>query len=182
MYRKIVSTIFFLTILFILPLSAADFNLKGISMYGGIVLPENWDAGFNAGAGVSLGELSPGTYLFPGLTFWETTSEQTDGADVDLSDFSIAVDVHYFIKHAQQGLYVGGGLSYNIMSWEYSYLSYPSGSRYWINYNDEKIGFAPVAGYVFNPGSIAGFAEFKYNLLEDFNTVQISVGLVFGKK
>lgn len=182
MYRKIVSTIFFLTILFILPLSAADFNLKGISIYGGIVMPENWDTGFNAGAGISLGELSPGTYLIPSLTYWETTTEQEDGADVDLSDFSVAIDVHYFIKHTPQGIYVGGGLSYNIMKWEYSYISYPSGSRYWEEYSDEKIGFSPVAGYLFNMGKLAGFAEFKYHLIEDFNTIQISAGLIFGKK
>ncbi|NWG75797.1 MAG: hypothetical protein HXY24_14550 [Rubrivivax sp.] len=166
----------------ILPTFAAQFIFSGAAVYGGAVFPENWDTGFNVGAGAYFGPLSEGIYLVPSLTYWESSAVQEDDAEVGISDFSIAVDVHYFFMKQQQGAYIGGGLSYNMLSWEYTYIAYPYGSRYWVDNSESKIGFAPLGGYLFNLGKLTALIEAKYNLISDFNTFQISLGLIFGRK
>jgi len=179
---KVMLSSIIVSLLVIFPTFAGQFVFSGAAVYGGVVFPEDWDTGFNVGAGATFGPLTEGLYLFPSLTYWESSAVQEDDAELGISNFSIGVDVHYFFMKQQQGAYVGGGLSYNMLNWEYSYISYPSGSRYWVDNSESKIGFAPLGGYLFNLGSMTALIEAKYNLISDFNTFQICLGLMFGKK
>jgi len=168
----------------------ADLGFNGAAVGVGVVMPESpWDMGFNGAAYVNLGEVSDGLVFVPGLAYWSAGySESYYGvnSDATLSNIAINADVHYFFSGKEEGAYAGGGLSFNMVSVEttypsYSYLGYtvPGGS---ITADDSKIGFQALGGYLMDVGGMKGFAEAKYNIISDFNTFQINVGVWFGGK
>jgi hypothetical protein len=164
--------------------SAQNFGFSGIGVFGGAIMPEDWDTGFNIGGGVSLGPLSDGLYLFPNVVYWEATVEEEGMPDEStLSNIGVNIDVHYFFQDQQEGAFVSGGISYNSLAWEYPYFAFvPQQVLRWAESSEDKVGFQIGLGYLINFGSISGLLEAKYYLIEDFNPFQVSAGIMFAVK
>ncbi len=156
-------------------LFAADLGFKGIAPKIGIIMPEgSWDTGFIGAVAVDMGEITNNLNLFPLLGYW--SSGYDFGTEkVSLSNFQIGADVHYSIEQVK-GLYAGGGLSVNFLSWDIPGLSlYYSGG----SFSETEFGLNFLGGYMMPVGNLLGFAEAKYNLISDFNTFEITIGVYF---
>jgi len=175
----------------------AELKFNGAAVGAGIIMPESpWDMGFNGAGYVNLGELSKGLVFVPGLSYWAATYEEdflldaSKKSEATLSNIAINADVHYFFNGKEEGPYAGGGLSFNMTSVEVTSPAYtvtffgtttnvPSESH---TASDSKIGFQALGGYLTDVGNMKGFVEAKYNIISDFNTLQINVGVWFGGK
>jgi len=157
---------------------AGNLGLKSIAPKIGLAMPENLDTTFYLGVGAKMGEITDNLELVPFLGFWSSGKDEL-GWDWSFSDFQFGADVHYGIKGVE-GLYGGGGLSFNIFTskWEYTYL----GQKHDDSDSEFKIGFDILAGYETPIGSKTAFAEIKYNIINDFNTLEITVGVNFDLK
>ncbi len=168
-----------LCIAMFVPASAQKIEFTGIGAKAGIVLPESPfdNLGLQFGANAYLGELSDGLYWVMGLNYW-TVSNDENGFDQTLSNFQIMEDVHYYLSGKPEGAFVGGGISYNLLSWEATVdLGFLGTTT--ISTDDSKIGFHPLAGYVFQLGEMNAFVEAKYNLISNFNTLDVVFGVNF---
>lgn len=175
MRRLFLVTALVVSVSFSSQLSAADLGFKGIAPKIGIIMPEgSWDTGFMGAVAVDMGEITNNLNLFPLLGYW--SSKYDFGTDkITLSNFQIGADVHYSIKDVK-GLYAGGGLSLNFISWDIpGYSIYFPGE----SLSETKFGLDFLAGYMIPVGSLLGFAEAKYNLISDFNTFEITIGVYF---
>jgi hypothetical protein len=154
---------------------AADIGLKSIAPKLGVAMPEDLDTTFYLGLNANMGEITDNLYLYPVLGFW-SSGKDSYGFDWSFSDFQLGADVHYMIEGIE-GLYGGGGLSLNIFtsSVEYSYY----GETYDESDSETKIGFNILGGYELPVGGKTAFAEVKYNIVEDFNTLEICIGMNF---
>ena len=186
MKRFTMIVVLVLACVLIFPLSAQKLQYNGFGVHGNLVFPENHNTGFGVGASVDMGELSDNLYLVPFADFWTASWEVYD--DASTTDIAIGADVHYFLDRKPAGVYFGGGLDLNFLSWsapsfEIVYQGgIPVGTRETeISYSETRIGFHPLAGYVFDLSGTTAFVEAKYLIISDFNTFMISVGALFGK-
>lgn len=164
---------FLFILLFVYPISAQIAGLKGVNIHGGIIFPEEWDKGFNIGAGVDLGEVASEVHLAPKLTYWKASK-----GEYGLSNFVIAIDLQYFAIEQVEGLYIGIGISYNFLSWDYVYIDYdPVLTEKMDQTSDNRIGFNPILGYQRMINVVVAFAELKYNLISEFDTLQFTIGV-----
>lgn len=169
----------------VLPASAQKLGYNGFSVHGNLVFPEDHNLGFGAGGSVNMGELSDGIYLIPNANFWTASWDVFD--DGRSTNIAIAGDVRYYLDRKPQGAYFGGGLSINFLSFSYDYTGPVWTGTGYTNqtqtYDDSetKIGFHPLAGYVFELSGTQVFVEAKYLLISDWNTFKISFGAIFGK-
>jgi len=166
--------VFSLLILFLLicPLSAQLLGIKGAGIQGGVVFPENWGTGLNLGARLDFGELTKQVYVIPMITYWNAKKDT-----IGMSNIALAADLQYFPFHEQEGAYIGVGLSYNFLSWDYYYIIYaPTVTENLGHTDDRRIGFYPIIGYVHTIDQFSLFAELKYNLISDFDAFQFTLG------
>lgn len=162
----------FMILLLIYPVSAQDMGIKSVHASAGVVFPENFGTGFNFGAGVDLGELAKKVHLLPQISYWKASKE-----DHSMSNFVLALNMQYFVSEPLEGAYLGVGISYNFLSWDYYYIDYvPEQTEKWDETSDNKIGFYPLLGYQRKIDMITAFAEIKYSLISEFDTWQILIG------
>ena len=173
-----------------LPASAANMGLKRLNGQVGLLFPSSGYPGidfgtsFSIGAGADLGEITENLNLVPSLAYWIISADPAvggvSGVDVSASNFQIAADVHYYLKDVK-GLYFGGGLSINFKSASVNY-NIPG---YIGEYSDSEtdIGFGFLGGYEMPVGkTMTGFAQAKYNIISNFNTFGIILGVWFDMK
>ena len=177
-----------LSCILVLPVSAQKLEYNGFGVHGNLVFPENHNTGFGVGGSVNMGELSDNIYLVPFADFWTASWEAFD--DGSSTDIAIGADVHYFLDRKPQGVYFGGGLSLNFISFSYDFRGItgydpitfqPIYGTETFDDSETKIGFHPLAGYVFDLSGTEAFVEAKYLLISDWNTFMISFGALFGK-
>jgi opacity protein-like surface antigen len=178
--KKIYAVVLVMAVLFLSsPVSAAELGLKRLAGKVGVIFPKDLGTGFMLGAAADMGELTENLTLVPLLSYW-SSSKSESGFDYGISNFQIGADVQYAYKEVK-GLYFGGGLSLNFLSFSYDvppeYGPYYAGST-----SDTKVGFDLLAGYEIPVGKNIGFANLKYNLISDMNTFMINVGVWFDMK
>jgi hypothetical protein len=160
----------------------ANIGFNGVWAGAGIVSPESpWDMGFNVTAYADLGEIMPNMLLLPTVGYWSSSYSEF-GFDLGLSNFAVGADVNYFVmqKGTEVGPYVGGGLSMNFMSIDYPVVTnFFTGQTGTESQSETKFGIKLKGGYAMKVGSMVGFAELGYNLISDFNTLQITGGVAF---
>jgi len=172
-----------------LPASAANMGLKRLNGQAGLLFPSSpgidYGTSFLIGAGADLGELTDDLHLVPSLSYWIMSADPEGGAiaglDASASNFQIAADVHYYLKDVK-GLYFGGGLSFNFtsVSIDYNIPGFGSGST---SDSGTDIGIGLLGGYEMPLGKTStGFAQAKYNIISDFNTFAIMLGVWFDMK
>jgi hypothetical protein len=166
---------------FITTSSAAGLGLKAIAPQVGLVMPESpWNTGFHVGAKVNMGEVAKDFGLYPFIGYWSSKYSWSGyglSEDMTLSNIQIGADVHYHIADVK-GLYAGGGLSLNLLSIKVpSFNYYGQGSS--ATNSETKIGIGLLAGYELPVGKNLGFVQGKYNLISDFNTLELTVGMYF---
>ena len=172
-----------------LPASAADMGLKRLNGQVGLLFPSSpgidYGTSFLIGAGADFGEITDNLNLVPSLSYWIMSADpeggEIDGLDASASNFQIAVDVQYYLKDVK-GLYFGGGLSLNFtsISVDYDILGFGSGST---SESGTDIGLGLLGGYEMPLGKTStGFAQAKYNIISDFNTFAIMLGVWFDMK
>jgi hypothetical protein len=165
--------------------SAQGLGLKAIAPQVGLIMPASpWKTGFSIGAKANMGDLAEGIGLYPFAGYWSskyTWSYYTWSSDLTLSNIQIGADAHYHLPSVQ-GLYIGGGLSLNFMSVESAIPNIYGTGVTTASASDTKIGIGLLAGYEMPIGSNLGFVQGKYNLISDFNTLELTVGLYFNLK
>ncbi len=169
----------------VFPVSAQKLGFNGVGVGAGVIMPEDpWDTGFNIAGYANMGELTDNLVFVPGLAYWSASSTVFN-TDVTFSNFAVNGDVHYFFERKQQGAYAGGGISINFTSAEVAAPSYVDpftgqtiggGTA---SASDTEFGFQVLGGYMMEISKMMGFVEAKYNLISNFNTVQINVGVWF---
>jgi len=158
-------------------LFGADFGLKQIRPKIGVIMPEDpWDTGFLAGLEINIGNITPEMRLMPLLTYWKSNYDNTI-ADFSLSNIQLGADVHYMLTNVR-GLYFGGGLSMNLIKFEFPYYFY-DGTTKTKEDTDSKIGFDFLSGFELPIGNMSSFVEFKYNIVDNLNSIELSLGLNF---
>ncbi len=167
---------------FITTSSAQGLGFKAIAPQLGLVMPEDpWDMGFHVGAKINMGELANNLGLYPFVGYWSSKYTYGDfglNEDLTLSNIQIGADVHYHIASAE-GLYVGGGLSFNMLSIEFPSYNPITLESTTDSESDSKIGIGLLAGYELPFGSSLGFIQGKYNIISDLNTIELTVGMYF---
>lgn len=170
-------------LLFVAIAPAQDLGLNAIAPKVGVLFPESpWDTGFLFGAKVNMGELSENLELQPFALYW-TAGASEFGVDLSLSNIQIGGDVVYFLPNVQ-GLYAGGGISINFLSFDFALPSFfnpftgqtEGGTT---SESETRIGFGLVGGYEIPVGDNWAFVEAKYHIISDFNTFEIEVGYFF---
>lgn len=155
-----------------------NLGLNAIAPKVGVIMPEDpWDTGFLVGAQADMGTVAENLGLFPFVAYWSSGYDLL-GVDLTLSNIQIGADVHYAVPNVQ-GLYAGGGLSFNILSIEFPSYNYLTGESTTDSDSESKIGFGFLAGYEIQLGGNAGFVEAKYNIISDLNTLEIAAGIYF---
>ncbi len=157
---------------------AGNLGLKSIAPKVGLAMPENLDTTFYLGVGVNMGELTDNLDLVPFLGFW-STGEETTSYEWSYSDFQLGADVHYMIESIE-GLYAGGGLALHFMTSKIeAKFEDPYGYSLDGSTTDTKFGFAALSGYELPVAGKTAFAEVKYTIVDNFNTLEITVGVNF---
>ena len=157
------------------PAIAQDLGLKGVAPKVGLVLPEDpWNVGLFLGASADMGEIIDDITLNPFVAYWNSGYD-ISGYSLNLSNFQIGADAHYMFPDIE-GLYAGGGLSLNILSFETPNFFGTSGTA---STSDTEIGIGLKGGYMMEVGDMLGFAEAKYNIVSNFNTLDLAVGIYF---
>ena len=171
-------TLLAVILLFALPLSAQDLGLQRLSGKVGIIFPKDAGTGFMLGAAADMGELTKDLSLVPLLSYWSSSKDES-GVSTSFSNVQIGADVQYNLKDVK-GMYVGGGLALNFISvsWEYDMF----GTTYDGSESETRFGIAFLAGYELPIGKNTGFVNAKYNLISDFNTFAINIGMWFDMK
>jgi len=173
-----------------LPASAANMGLKRMNGQLGLLFPSteglSYGVGFQLGAGADLGEITDNLHLVPSLSYWIMSPdvEGSSSLDASASNFQIAVDLHYYLKDVK-GLYFGGGLSINFKSIS---IDYPPEIAGFIGSSSSSgsetdIGVGLLGGYEMPlNNTTTGFAQLKYNIISDLNTLAIVFGVWFDMK
>lgn len=171
----------YIVVAFVLALSvtaaavAQDLGLKGIAPKVGLVLPEDpWNVGLFLGASADMGEITDNITLNPFVAYWNSGYD-ISGYSLNLSNIQIGADAHYMFPDIE-GLYAGGGLSLNILSFETPNFFGMDGTT---STSDTEIGIGLKGGYMMEVGDMLGFAEAKYNIVSNFNTLDLAVGIYF---
>jgi hypothetical protein len=175
-----------------LPASAANMGLKRLNGQLGLLFPStegfSYGVGFQLGAGADLGEITDNLHLVPSLSYWILSPEpeggEVSGVDVSASNFQIAADVQYYLKDVK-GLYFGGGLSLNFMSFSTDYSAEVAQflGRSGDSDSRTRVGIELLGGYEMPINKrTTGFAHLKYNIIEDLNTFAIVFGVWFDMK
>ena len=172
MHKFVIRMCVLLALFFVYTVPAQDMSIKGVRVSGGVIFPESFGTGFNFGAGIDLGELAKQVHLLPRLSYWKASKE-----DHSMSNFVLALDMQYFIPELLEGAYLGLGISYNFLNWDYSYTDYdPEEVTKWDETADSRIGFYPLLGYQRKIDMVIAFAEIKYILISEFDTWQLLIG------
>jgi len=166
--------------------SAQNFALNSVGGRVGVVFPEDWDTGFYLGATANVGEITDNLEMYPSLSYWSAGFSEA-GVDLSLSNIQIAGDIHYFLENVQ-GLYFGGGISINFFSFDFPSVEviYDPVTGLPVDYRSTtdsesktKFGIGVLAGYEIPIGNNMGFVEGKYNIISDFGTFELGVGILF---
>ncbi len=178
--KKFYAVLFVMAILFItIPASASDLGFKRLGGKVGIIFPKDLGTGFMLGAAADMGEITDDLSLVPLLSYWSSSKSEGD-FDYGISNFQIGADVQYYLKDVK-GLYFGGGLSINFVSFSFDYPAqyqtlFGVGET---STSETKVGIDFLAGYEIPIGKNNGFANVKYSLISDMNTFLINIGMWF---
>lgn len=188
MKKIVVLLVLVFALSFVTNLAAQDIGFYSVGGKVALLLPEDpWSTGFSIGAVANLGEITDNLQLVPSLAYW-FSGYDIEGADnYSVNNLQIAGDVHYLLENVE-GLYFGGGLSLNFINWDYPSVEFtydpvtgfPTGySSTKASESKTKVGLNLLGGYEIPVGKNTGFAEAKYNIIGDFNTFEICVGILF---
>ena len=167
-------------VLAISPVAAQEFGLFSVNPSASIVMPENHDMGFGVNVSANVGEVMEGLSIYPTVSYWTASWENLDNSSTN--NIALGVDVHYSMEAFPAGMYVGAGLNYNMLTWEYDYVDPWTGQTRTWSFDDNNLGTSAFVGYTFSMGNFGLFAEARYNLISDFNNLQFSVGVPFSLK
>jgi hypothetical protein len=157
---------------------SADLGFKAAGAKVGMIIPASpWDVGFMVGGTSDMGELMDNLSLFPSLSYWNS-GYSYGSYKLNLSNFQIAGDVHYYFKEVK-GLYAGGGLSLNFITMQFPSFSYYGATSNSYSETSTNVGIAFLGGYEMDISGFRAFAEAKYNLISDLSTLELVIGMYF---
>ncbi len=159
---------------------AQGIGFHGVAPQVALLVPgeDGLTTGFAFGAKVNLGEVAPGISIYP-LAFYHMPG--TDYDDLTFSDIQIGADVHYNLPSVA-GVYVGGGLTFNILTIELDYTNPFTGQTDTYDESENRIGFSLLGGYKFPLGGMDAMVEAKYGIVSDYSHLMIGLAVMFGAK
>jgi len=162
------------------PVAAQQFGLFSVNPSVSIVMPDNLEMGFGANVSANVGEVMEGLTLLPTVSYW--TANYKFSNDYSASNIAVGADVHYTMDAFPKGMYAGGGLNFIIVTFEYPGYNYVTGQIETQSSSDNNLGISAFVGYTFEMGSFDLFAEARYNMINNFNNIQLTVGVPFSMK
>jgi hypothetical protein len=128
----------------------------------------NWDPGYTLSAQANFGEVLK--YIFVSPFFNYSNANQTKefeniSEDLSKNNLSIGAKLIGYLNARAKGFYVGGAVSFNIISSEALTISQYSQNTEIMEDNTTKVGFAGLVGYLYPLKSISIFIESDYNLV-----------------
>lgn len=166
------------------PLTSYAKLINSVGVSGGVSLPQgDWDPGFTVGAQANFGEAVKYIFISPYLNY--SNAQQLIEVDQNTEDLSIqylslGAKLVGFINSKPRGFYLGGSISYNIIS-EYTLENGQLADSYTIQKNNTtKVGYAALMGYLFALKSFSIFVEADYMIVPGgYNNLLGSVGVDF---
>ncbi len=168
MYKGL--TVLFLVLGFTTFSVAQNIGLMSVAPKVSLILPQETglETGFGFGAAANLGEVADGIGLFPFIVY-EIPGSEFSG--VDISNIQIGADVHYGVA---ENIYVGGGVSVNLFSSEVDLG--PFGT---VDADETEFGISVLGGYDFNISDMNAAAEARYDIISNYNHLEVSVLVYF---
>ncbi len=151
------------------PLFSQARLIKSVGVGAGINLPQgDWDPGYLLSAQANFGEVLK--YIFVSPFFKYSTANQTKefediSEDLSINHLSIGAKIIGYLNARPKGFYVGGAISFNIISSESIILGQFNQNRKIRENNTTKVGFAGLAGYLYPLKFISIFVESDYTLI-----------------
>ena len=158
--------------------------IKSIGVSGGITLPQgDWDPGYTIGAQVNLGEAVKYLFISPYFNYSNTHQSIEIGQsteDLSIQYISLGTKFIGFINSKPRGFYLGGSISYNIIS-EFTIENGQLVDAYTIEKdNTTKIGYGALLGYLYTLKKFSLFIEANYMLVPGgYNNLQGLLGIDF---
>lgn len=155
-------------------------NSVGLGL--GVCVPQGgWDPGYTIIAQADFGEAIKYVYLSPYLSYAKAgKSEEINNNSENLSVQYIGLGVKLtgYLNSKPKGFYLGGALSYNIISYDtIDWAEYDQNTRI-VNKNTAKVGFGGLVGYLFVLKKLSIFIEIDYMLTAGgFNCLTAVTGL-----
>jgi len=179
-------TIFLIGMLLYLffPHAAQAKLIKSIGISGGMTLPQGgWDPGYTVGAQVNFGEGVKYLFISPYLLYSNTQQSVQIGQmteDLSIQYISLGTKFIGFINSKPRGFYLGGSISYNIIS-EFLAEDGQLVDAYTIaKDNTTKVGYGALMGYLFTLKKFSIFIEANYMLVPGgYNNLQGLLGIDF---
>lgn len=168
-------------------------SFKGFGVKAGMVDPENLDATVGLGAFIDFGP--PNLSIEGHFDYWGKTIDESFSFPVGtLDDFSYEFTVRDFIfggtakyifptGNAKLSPFAGGGLDVHILQSKTKIPTLGFDFAQEIQESsetDSKIGFRLVGGLAYGLGpNVDGLLEFRYSIVENFNSIALLLGIVF---
>ena len=156
--------------------------IKSIGAGAGINLPQgDWDPGYLLSAKANFGEVVKYLFISPFFNYSaanQTKDIENGSEDLALNFLSFGAKIFGYLNAKPKGFYVGGAISYNIISSESIARAQFSQDVEIRETNTTKVGFAALAGYLYPLKSISIFVESDYTLVPGgYNNFIVHTGL-----
>lgn len=183
--RKIyLSAILIVFIILSNPLYAKSNLIKSLGGGGGVCLAQGgWEPGFSVIINANMGEAIKYIYFSPYLQYSRAgKSEEVNGKSENLATQYLILGAKMvgFINTKPQGFYLGGAVSYNLISFDDIQWGQLSQSTIIVNNSTTKMGFTGIAGYLFMLRNLSIFIEADYMLtVGGYNNPSLHTGINF---
>jgi hypothetical protein len=164
------------------PLLSQNRLIRSVGGGAGINLPQgDWDPGYLLSAQANFKEVLK--YLFISPYFNYSTANQTKefeniSEDLSINYLSIGAKIIGYLNSGPKGFYVGGAISFNIISSESLTIGQFSENTEIQEDNTTKVGFSGLAGYLYPLKSISIFVESDYTLVPGgYNNFVVYTGI-----
>ena len=182
-------SLFVILIITLIVPSGYSQQVKSIGIQAGTFFQEgDWTTGINSDVCVNINKKGDRFVFQPFAGFkYNSVSKTLDNIDFDLkfSNFVFGINFLYIIKtfSKNDGIYIGPGLSYNVITHD-CLNSYSGGGKPELKeISDNKIGFGVLLDYIHNFGKVSALFESKYEYMHGgYNNVNASLGLLINLK
>jgi len=155
-------------------------NSVGLGL--GVCVPQGgWDPGYTIVAQADFGEAIKYVYLSPYLSYanaGKTEELNNNPENLSIQYIGLGVKLTGYLNSKPRGFYLGGAMSYNIISYDtIDWAEFDQNTKI-VNKNTAKVGFGGLVGYLFVLKKLSVFIEIDYMLTAGgFNNLSVITGL-----
>ncbi len=163
---------FFITLILVSfafhPNFAVSKVVNSVGLGIGVCLPQGgWDPGYTIIAQADFGEAIKYVYISPYLSYSNAIKSEEinqNAEEMSIQYLGIGAKLVGYLNSKPKGFYLGGAISYNIISYDTIKWTEIPENTYILNESTNRIGFTGLAGYLFLLKKISIFVEIDYML------------------